>query len=89
MALDVTAHMEIKRDSCKAVAAYAFEPTNDPIWIGGISYAKLLTLQPIGTGTHVQRRATFLDRTIEYVLELRTLNLTISWSWSRTKALSQ
>jgi hypothetical protein len=35
MPLDVTAQTEIDRDS-KAVAAYAFEPTNDPIWIGGI-----------------------------------------------------
>lgn len=72
MVLDVTVHIEIQRDS-KAVAAYAFEPTNDPIWIGGISHAKLLTPQPIGTGTQVQRRATFLGRTIDYVLEVRTL----------------
>jgi hypothetical protein len=71
MALDVTAHMEIQRDS-KAVAAYTFEPTNDPIWIGGILHAKLLTQPPIGTGTQVQRRATFLGRTIDYVLEVRT-----------------
>jgi hypothetical protein len=53
MALDVTAQTEIKRDS-RAVAAYAFEPTNDPIWIGGISQAKLLTQPPIGVGTQVQ-----------------------------------
>jgi len=69
MSLDVTAHMEIHRDS-KAVAAYAFEPTNDPIWIGGISQAKLLTQRPIGTGTQVQRRAKFLGGTIDYVLEV-------------------
>jgi polyketide cyclase/dehydrase/lipid transport protein len=72
MALDVTAHIEIKRDS-KAVAAYAFEPSNDPIWIGGISQAKLLTQEPIITGTQVQRRAKFLGRTIDYILEVRTL----------------
>lgn len=71
MSLDVTAHMEIHRDS-KAVAAYAFEPTNDPVWIGGISQAKLLTQWPIGTGTQVQRRAKFLGRTIDYVLEVRS-----------------
>lgn len=72
MALDVTVHMEIKRDS-QAVAAYAFEPTNDPVWIGGISQAQLLTPQPIGTGTQVQRKAKFLGRTIDYILEVRTL----------------
>jgi Polyketide cyclase / dehydrase and lipid transport len=72
MALDVTAHIEIKRDS-KVVSAYAFEPTNDPIWIGGISQAKLLTQLPVSKGTQVQRRAKFMGRTINYVLEVRTL----------------
>jgi hypothetical protein len=72
MTLDVTAQTEIKRDS-KAVAAYAFEPTNDPMWIGGISQAKLLTHPPISVGTQVQRRAKFMGRTIDYVLEVRTL----------------
>jgi hypothetical protein len=71
MSLDVTAQMEIHRDS-KAVAAYAFEPTNDPAWIGGISQAKLLTQRPIGTGTQVQRQAKFLGRTIDYILEVRS-----------------
>ena len=71
MSLDVTAHIKIERDS-KAVAAYAFEPTNDPLWIGGISQAKLLTQQPIGTGMQVQRRAKFLGRTIDYILEVRS-----------------
>src|SRR5215471_11785017 len=69
MSLDVTAHMNIHRDS-KAVAAYAFEPANDPVWIGGISQANLLTQRPIGTGTQVQRRAKFLGRTIDYILEV-------------------
>ena|SRR5258706_6372304 len=71
MSLDVTAHMEIHRDS-KAVAAYAFEPTHDPVWIGGISHAELLTPRPIGIGTQVQRRAKFLGRTIDYILEVRS-----------------
>ncbi len=72
MTLDVTARIEIKRNS-KAVAAYAFEPTNDPIWIGGISQAQLLTQPPIGSGTQVQRKAKFMGRIIDYVLEVRTL----------------
>jgi hypothetical protein len=71
MSLDVTAHIEIHRDS-KAVATYAFEPTNDPVWIGGISQAELLTQRPIDTGTQVQRRAKFLGRTIDYILEIRS-----------------
>jgi hypothetical protein len=71
MSLDVTAHMEIRRDS-KAVAAYAFEPTNDPAWIGGISHTKLLTQRPISTGTQVQRRAKFLGRSFDYILEVRS-----------------
>jgi hypothetical protein len=72
MPLDVTAQTEIKRDS-KAVAAYAFEPTNEPIWIGGISQANLLTQQHISVGTQVQRRAKFMGRIIDYILEVRTL----------------
>src|SRR5260370_18008060 len=69
MALDVTAHIEIKRDS-KAVAAYAFEPTNDPIWIGGISQAKLLTPLPVDKRTQVKRRAKFNDRPIDSRLQV-------------------
>ena len=39
----------------------------------GISQAKLLTQPPISVGTQVQRRAKFMGRTIDYVLEVRTL----------------
>jgi hypothetical protein len=69
MAIDVTAVTDIDRPT-DAVAAYAFEPANDPTWIGGISEATLLTPRPIAHGTRVQRLATFLGRTIDYVLEV-------------------
>jgi hypothetical protein len=67
--LDVTAMTEIAAEPA-TVSAYAFEPTNDPRWIGGISEAHLQTPRPIGRGTRVQRLAKFLGRTIDYVLEV-------------------
>jgi hypothetical protein len=70
MAVDVIAAIDVERKA-ETVAAYAFEPTNDPTWIGGISQADLLTGRPIGTGTRVRRLAKFLGRSIDYVLEVR------------------
>jgi uncharacterized membrane protein len=75
MAIDVTATTEIDRPA-DTVAAYAFEPTNDPTWIGGISEATLLTPRPIAHGTRVQRLAKFLGRTIDYVLEVTSFEPT-------------
>jgi len=69
MAIDVTAQMEILK-SRQDVAAYAFEPSNDPAWIGGIWKAELLTERPVGTGAQVQRLARFLGREINYILEV-------------------
>jgi Polyketide cyclase / dehydrase and lipid transport len=69
MAIDITAEADIAAGA-DSVAAYAFEPTNDPAWIGGISTARLLTPRPIGPGTQVQRLARFLGRTIDYTLEV-------------------
>jgi len=71
MAIDITATTEIDAPAA-TVAEYAFEPINDPTWIGGISSATLLTPRPIGRGTRVQRLAKFLGRTIDYVLEVVT-----------------
>jgi hypothetical protein len=70
MGLDVSVSTEIRQDS-RIVAAYAFEPTNDPTWIGGITQATLLTPRPIGQGTRVRRLARFLGKTIDYILEVR------------------
>lgn len=69
MPLDVQATTFITRDAA-SVSAYAFEPTNDPIWIGGITKAELITPRPVGKGTQVQRLAGFMGRTIDYVLEV-------------------
>lgn len=67
--MDVTAEVEIER-SPDEVAAYAFEPTNDPVWIGGIKRAEMMTDPPLREGTRVSRTAGFLGRKIEYVLEV-------------------
>lgn len=69
MAIDVTAQMEILKNR-RDVAAYAFEPSNDPAWIGGIWKVELLTDRPVGTGAQVQRLAKFLGREIDYVLKV-------------------
>lgn len=69
MAIDVNTQLEIKRPVA-AVAQYAFEPGNDPLWIGGVTQAELLTGRPIGKGTQVRRVATFLGKTIDYTLEV-------------------
>src|SRR5262245_40705326 len=69
MALDISVQQQIARDR-SSVAAYAFEPLNDPKWIGGISKAELLTPRPIGVGTQVHRLAGFMGKTIDYILEV-------------------
>ncbi len=69
MALDVVVTAEINKNR-KDVAEYAFEPTNDPVWIGAITQAKLLTDRPIEKGTQVQRLAKFMGKTIDYILEV-------------------
>lgn len=69
MALDVLVKTEIDRPR-KEVATFAFEPDNDPLWIGGIKEAHLLTKRPVGLGTKVQRLAKFMGKTIDYVLEV-------------------
>jgi len=69
MAIDVSVETEIARPA-PAVAAYMFEPSNDPKWIGGISSAELLTPRPVGKGTQVRRLAGFMGKTIDYILEV-------------------
>ncbi len=69
MALNVTAETIIDRLK-KDVAAYAFDPVNDPVWIGGIKEANLLTEKPIGKGTKVQRIAGFMGKKIDYIMEV-------------------
>lgn len=69
MAINVTAEIEIKKN-IKEVSDYVFEPVNDPKWIGGINKALLLTECPIGIGTQVKRTASFMGKTINYILEV-------------------
>jgi len=52
------------------VARYATDPANDPVWIGGITEAQMLTDPPLAEGTRVRRVASFLGKRIEYVNEV-------------------
>jgi uncharacterized protein YndB with AHSA1/START domain len=69
MAVDIRAEVLINRPRDE-VAAYATDPKNDPIWIGGIVEAIVLTDPPFGVGTRVQRAAMFLGRRMEYTPEV-------------------
>ena len=69
MALDVDAEVVIDRTR-EEVASYAMDPANDPVWIGGIKSARMITDPPLGIGTRVERVASFLGKRIEYVLEV-------------------
>lgn len=69
MALDETAEIAIAR-SADEVASYMFDPRNDPEWISGITVAEPLERAPIAVGSRVRRRASFLGRRIDYVMEV-------------------
>lgn len=69
MSLDVVASIEIARPP-EAVAAYQFEPSNDPKWIGGVTTVERQTDGPIGAGSRVLRRGSFLGRPIEWLMEV-------------------
>jgi hypothetical protein len=73
MALDETAEIQISRPA-EEVAAYMFDPVNDPTWIGGISEAEALGTTPVTVGSRVRRRASFLGRRIDYVMEVVALD---------------
>jgi uncharacterized protein YndB with AHSA1/START domain len=67
--LDVTAETTIGADRDR-VAAYAMDPRNDPIWIGGIKHVEVLTDGPVEKGSTVRRLAGFMGKRIEYVMEI-------------------
>jgi hypothetical protein len=69
MRTDVTAETVIRR-ARGDVASYVTDWRNDPLWIGGISEARLVTLEPFRVGSQVERVASFLGKRIEYVLEV-------------------
>lgn len=72
MAIDVTARVEIAAEP-ERVAAYAMDPSNDPVWIGGISEAQMVTDPPLARGSQVRRVASFMGKRIEYVVEVEEL----------------
>ncbi len=55
-----------------AVFAFISDPNHDISWVGGVKQAKLLTPAPIAVGSQVSRMASFLGRTMHYVLEITT-----------------
>ena len=73
MALDEKAEIHISRPADE-VAAYMFDPAHDPTWIGGISEAEALGVTPVTVGSRVRRRASFLGRRIDYVMEVVALD---------------
>lgn len=73
MALDEVAEIRITRPADE-VAAYMFDPANDATWISGISEAEPLGPPPMSVGSRVRRRASFLGRRIDYVMEVVALD---------------
>ena len=69
MAIDVKAEVQIARTR-EDVAAYVVNPENDPLWIGGIKSARMLTEPPVGVGTRVAGVASFMGKRIEYTPEV-------------------
>ena len=69
MAIDITAEVTIDRKR-EDVAWFAMDPENDPVWIGGIVEAKMVTEPPFGKGTRVARVAKFMGRRMEYTPEV-------------------
>ena len=72
MALDVLAQIDIDRPPA-TVAAYEFDASNDPTWIGGVRRAERLSDGPIGVGSRVRRIGSFLGRPIEWVMDVTEL----------------
>jgi len=72
MGLDVLARIDIARPP-ETVAAYEFDPGNDPTWIGGVRTAELLSPGDFGVGSRVRRIGSFLGRPIEWVMDVTDL----------------
>jgi uncharacterized membrane protein len=72
MSIDITVETTIGRPA-EEVAWFAMDPANDPVWIGGISEARMITDGPLAAGSRVARVASFLGKRIEYVNEIDEL----------------
>ena len=88
MSVDVKAEVVINR-SRDEVARFAMNPDNDPVWIGGIREARMLTEPPLAQGTQVERVATFLGKRIEYVLQVAEYEPKALLAMRSVKALSK
>ena len=69
MSIDVKTEIVINRPREK-VTAYATDPDNDPVWIGGISESVRLDDSATAVGSKVKRVASFLGKRIEYINEV-------------------
>src|SRR5262245_35223672 len=73
MPLDVSASTTIDRPP-DAVARVAFDPTNDPNWIGGVATIEPVTSGPTSLGSRVIRRGSFMGRPLEWLMEVVALD---------------
>ena len=69
MPLDERASVTIDRPP-DVVARYAFDPGNDPGWIGGVKTVERQTPDPIAVGSRVLRRGSFMGRPLEWLMEV-------------------
>jgi uncharacterized membrane protein len=67
--VDISSEVVIHRPRTD-VAAFATDPANDPVWIGGVRSSRALRSGPIAVGSQVERTASFLGRRIDYVNEV-------------------
>ena len=69
MPLDASASVTIDRPP-DVVARYAFDPSNDARWIGGVAEVEPVTTGPTTTGSRVIRRGSFMGRPLEWLMEV-------------------
>jgi uncharacterized membrane protein len=69
MSTDVTVETIVDRPRAE-VARYAMDWRNDRDWIGALSDVRLVSGEPFGVGSQVERIGSFLGKRIEYVNEV-------------------
>lgn len=69
MGVDVVTGIKISR-STDAVAGYAADPANAPVWYANIESAEWLTEPPLRAGSQVKFAARFLGRQLDYTYEV-------------------
>lgn len=69
MPFDVRVEASVAR-SPEDVAAYMFDPRNDPEWITGIEHVDP-PVGAVGVGTETHRLARFMGRRIDYILRVK------------------